>query len=300
MKGGKVLSSKMERFKAINEETGEVQELIKLGPDYMLVHKNSAQSYREKMRLEELRQNGRGRSWVACYHEPIRETSKTMTLFECGTVLKLLLYISFKDNGVLTLHNQPMKLKDIQLIIKKGETQTRTILTSLEEKNILRKEKQGRNNVYIMNPDFHSMGEILESVSFTKLFQSKTKELLEDINLNQAGVLYKILPYFHYTKCLLCLNPDEQDEAQIHFLSQEELASHIEIDVDTVSKHMKALQHKFVIAETRSGKVVNYYVHPDLMFRLPSHMNEHKDVIKARGIFEDLMLRKANEKKRLH
>ena len=202
----------MERFTAFNEKTGEIQELIKLGPDYMLVHKNSSKAYKEKMRLEELRQGGRGRNWVACYHEPIRETSKEMTLFECGTVLKLLLYISFKDQGVLTLNSQPMKLKDIQTVIKKGETQTRAILTSLEEKTILRKEKRGRNNVYIMNPDFHTMGEILESVSFTKLFQSKTKELLDDINLNQAGILYKILPYFHYTKCLLCLNPDEQEE----------------------------------------------------------------------------------------
>lgn len=292
--------TKLEKFIIINEKTGEVQDLVRMDTDYMLVHKNSSKAYKDMQRLEELKQNGRGLSWVACYHDPIRDTSKTMSLFECGTLLKLLLYINFKNKGVLTINNQPMKLKDIQSVIKKGETQTRTILSSLEEKDILRKEKEGRSNVYIVNPAFHTMGEILDSVSFTKLYQNKTKELLEGINLNQAGILYKILPYFHFTKCLLCLNPDEQNEEDIHFLSQDELAALIQVDVDTVSKHMKALQHKFAIAETRSGKVINYYVHPDLMFRLPFSSNEHKDVIKARGIFDDLMLRKANDRKKIH
>lgn len=294
------MNYKTEKFVAVSEETGEMHDFIKLGADYTLVHRNSTKAFKEKRKLEELMRTGRGKSWVACYHDPIRETSKNMTLFECGTVLKLLLFVNFQDKGVLSLNSAPMKLKDIQKVIKKGETQTRTILSNLESMKIVRKEKDGRNNYYVLNPEFHTMGEILESASFTKLYQSKTKELLEDINLNQAGILYKVLPYFHYTKCLLCANPDEQNEADIHFLSQDELAFLINVDVDTVSKHFKALQNKFVIAETRSGKVNNYYVHPDLMFRLPHQSSEHKDVIKARGIFDDLILRKTNDRKRLN
>lgn len=284
---------KTEKMKLIDAKTGEVQDVFKLGDDYALVHKNSSKAYKDLKRLEELSQGKRGRNWIACYHEPIKKTANDMTLFECGTLLKLLLYINFKDKEILTKDGKPMKLKDIKEVIKKGETQTRHIMTRLEEKGIIKKEKVGRNNVYKVNSEFHTMGEILEKVPFTKLYQGKAKELLEKINLNQAGILYKILPYFHYSKCYLCLNPNEEDDSKIQFLSQEELATLISIDPDTVLKHMKALRDQSVVLDTRSGKTVMYYVHPELMFRM---QQETKDTEAVRTMFENHEIKIKNRK----
>lgn len=258
---------KTERFKALNEETGEIQDLIRLGQDYMLVSKKSSSAFKEKQLLEDRNQQRRSRNWVACYHDPIKNKTKLLTLTECGAIMKLIPYLQFGGEGILTRNNEAMKLKDIQEILGKSKPATIKILDRLEEQGILYKKKQGRSNLYIISGEIHTIGEVLQGTLFTKLYQGRTKELLEKINLHEAGILYKILPFFHYRNYHLCLNPNEDNEEMIHYLSRTELAELIDHDEKTLYRNMMALcSHGVLIRKTASKRTL-YVIHPDLMFR---------------------------------
>ena len=218
-------SSNLKSYHLIDAETGETKSLIEMSPDYKIIHQETSDAYKKKLRLEELKQLGRGKSWVACYHEPIKNIVKEMSFTEAGALLKLLPYLQFRSEGKMIRDGKYLGLKEIEHILGKGKTQTRSILQGLEKLNVLIKVKQGRSNIYFINKLFHTMGEVLEGMRFTKLYQKRTKEILDKLKLNEAGLLYKILPYCHYSRFALCENPDEEDINLLNMLTREELAS---------------------------------------------------------------------------
>lgn len=272
----------------IDKDTGEYTDYVPLQEDYKMVHINSAQAYKERMRVDELKLVGRGKTWVACYHDPIKSVIKEMSLIEAGSLLKLLPYLRFKAEGKIAHEGETMSLKDIGSILGKGKTQTTSILDALERLKVIVKQKDGRKNAYYISKTFHTMGEVLEGMRFTKLYQKRTKEMLDKLKLNEAGILYKMLPYFHYSEYCLCSNPNEEDTNLLHMLSREELAELIGHEPETVSRYIALLTNQNVILKMTSSKSVNYYVHPDVMFR---KQTEDEKTVRMRDMFNDFFNR---------
>ncbi|MFP5111598.1 hypothetical protein ACSU64_04340 [Bacillaceae bacterium C204] len=50
------------------------------------------------------------------------------------------------------------------------------------------------------------------------------------MTIQLAGLLYAILPYFHYKTFLLCTNPNEEDDKALDPMSESELAELLGID----------------------------------------------------------------------
>jgi len=248
-------------WRLFNTETSEVKSL----ENYTIRHRNQDAAYRRKKEAE--RYSDPGRNWVAGYHDPIREVIRGLTLIEAGAIVKLLPYLRFKSEGKLIKDGKPLKQTDIQRILKRGKKATRTILDRLEEIGVISILKEGRSNVFYISAEFHSMGSVKEGESFTKLYQVRTNEITDELDLSEVGLLYKILPFFHYSEYYLCDNPDEQDPATIEHLDRDELAERIGHNVSTVSECVTKLQRKGAILSTKSGKSVRYLVHPDVMFR---------------------------------
>src|SRR5699024_7048987 len=122
------------------------------------------------------------------------------------------------DLGKLIKDGKPLKQADIQRIFKRGRTATRDILNELQAKGIISIQKEGRSNVFYISAEFHEKGSVRESESFTKLYQVRTREITDDLALHEAGILYKILPYFHYTEYYLVDNPDEEDTSKLRYI----------------------------------------------------------------------------------
>lgn len=278
----------------VDKGTGEYQDYIPMSSEYRLIHRNSSDAYKEMKRVEELRIKGRGRTWVACYHEPIKSIIKEMSLIEAGALLKLLPYLRFRTEGKITRDGDAMELKEIQQVLGKGKTQTRNILDGLENLKIIYKEKEGRRNAYYISKTFHTMGEVLEGMRFTKLYQARTKEMLDKLKMNEAGILYKMLPFFHYSEYCLCSNPDEEDITKLDMLTREELAVLIGHEPETVSRYINSLVNQNVILKMVSSKSVNYYVHPDVMFR---KQTEDEKTEKIRNLFNEFFCRLNRSKK---
>ena len=270
----------------IDNNTGETEQLVSITSDHVLLHKSSMEAYKKKKELEEQQEKNKGKNWVAGYHEPIKQISHQLELHEAGAIMKLLLYLHFKQEGKLIKEGRPLNTTEMQNIFGRKRTQTSQILKKLVSLEILEKKKEGRSTVYYINSHFHTIGEtIKKGTSFTKLYKAKATEVLEKVDLFEAGMLYKVLPYFHFQTYYLCANPDEEDLNALDHLTQEALADLIGHDVKTVSHYMSHLEDQGVLMIQKQSNTKRYLIHPDLMFR-KEFEDEHTRVVRFQ--FEQL------------
>ena len=251
------------RLNVIDIETGE---LVTDGSVYIR-SKTQDDGYQKRLEKERYIYSTRDRNWVASYHDPIERISKELSLTETGAIIKLLPYMRFKTRGKLIKDGKPLKQADIQRIFKRGKTATREILRILEEKGVIEVQKEGRANVFYISAEFHEIGNVDESERFTKLYQVRTREITEKLALHEAGILYKILPFFHYERYYLCANPNESDKDNLRYINRKELARIVGLNEDDVSRTVNKLRDLGALMSTKSGRSVRYLVHPDLMFR---------------------------------
>lgn len=269
------------KLAAIDIDTGE---LITDGSVYVR-HRSQDEGYRKKLEKER-RKSADNRQWVASYHDPISDVSRDLTLTEAGAIIKLLPYMQFKSRGKLVKDGRPLKQADIQRIFKRGKDATREILSKLAEKGVISVRKEGRSNVFFISAEFHEMGNVREGEKFTKLYRVRTREITDSLDLNEAGILYKILPYFHYSEYYLVSNPDEPDVSKLRYIGRNELAELIGMFRQDLTDAVRKLRNKGALMSTHSGRTVRYIVHPDVMFR-QSIETEWTDAV--RKLFEPHM-----------
>lgn len=275
----------------INLETGEIGRLVPLDSGYEVIspeQKAARTAYFKRQHAADIRSTMR---WVACYHDTIRSITEDLTLTEAGALIRLLPYLRFKSGGRLIENGNPLKQADIQRIIGRGKRVTIDILTRLEKLGVITKETNGRANEYLISVEFHTYGSVTDGARFTKLYQYYANEITQELGLNEVGLLYKILPYFHYRTFYLCANPDEGDETLIDHLTREKLAESIGHEPDTVTRLVNRLQANGVIMSTKSMNSVNYIVHPDVMYRQDSVDVEYTEAV--RKMFAQHRRRKA-------
>lgn len=252
----------MSNLRVIDVSTGELQ-----GAEYSIRHRNQDAAYRDIAEKERYLFATKERHWVASYHDPIEEISRELSLTETGAIIKLLPYMRFRTRGKLIKDGKPLRQSDIQRIFKRGKTATIDILRTLEEKDVISVLKEGRSNVYFISARFHEMGGVKESERFTKLYQVRTREITDELALHEAGILYKIIPYFHFDRYYLCANPNEPDREKLRYINRKELAEIAGLNEDDVTRTVSKLRRLGALMSTKSGNTVRYLVHPDVMFR---------------------------------
>lgn len=270
--------------RGINPETGEIGHFVPYDAGYEIVSAEQREQRRKWYAREKAAARRLEMRWVACYHDAIQAITKDLTLTEAGALIRLLPFLRFKSDGALVKDGKPLKQADIQRIFKRSKANTTAILKRLESLGVIKREAVGRSNEYYISVEFHTFGSVREGARFTKLYQFHANEITSDLDLNEIGLLYKILPYFHYKTFYLCANPDEPDEFAIQHLTREELAAAIGHDPDTVTTIVNRLQSKGVIMSTKAWRTTHYIVHPDVMYRQEGEDIEYTAAI--RKMFE--------------
>ncbi|MFL6560594.1 MAG: hypothetical protein ACJ8MO_31330, partial [Bacillus sp. (in: firmicutes)] len=188
------------------------------------------------------------------------------SLIEAGAMIKIMLQLRINGDGKLLkgslVKPEPMKKADIARVLGRGKSATNALIDRLVSLDLLEDRLDG----FYVNKQFHSMGGKIADEVFTKVYTVRAKEIIDDLKLNEIGMLYKIIPFFHYSEYYLCVNPNV-DKAFIEYIGRETLAESIGHDVATVSKVMGRLQSVGAILVTGTRKESRYLVHPDLMFR---------------------------------
>ncbi|TCP68267.1 replication/maintenance protein RepL [Baia soyae] len=278
----------MDKNSYIDLGTGEV----KSKREYKLQNIKQSQEYKKMLKREEYRDRQRSRKWIACFHQPIQKLSEVLELHELGVVMNLLPYTKFKGNGKLVKDGEVMRIADIREVIGRTKRSTITIMNKLEGLNVILKRKERNRNIYSLNPHYHSIGKLLHSDPFTKVYQLAARKMLRNLTLKQAGILYKILPHFHYQTYYLAHNPNEADLNEIKHMNQRELAQAIHEDVRTLRTHMKALQSEGFIMIQKLSNTDAFIVNPDIMFRKDVE-DEYTDVVREQ--FYRLQLKRSQE-----
>lgn len=218
-------------------------------------------------------------AYINCYHDPISSLNDILKIHELGALLKLLPYMKRNHNGGLVLEGRSMGIDEISAVIKKTKRPTIRIVDALLKANVLSANKEGKRNVYRVNPLYHSFGNDIASGMYTKLYQTKTRISIESVSLQAAGLLYKTLPYFHYSRYYLCANPNERKGGLIQHLTQNELARLINEEISVVSTHMRELiRAGFIMRSEAFGNVV-MRVNPEVMYRKKVYDTEAERII---------------------
>lgn len=235
--------------------------------------------------------NTRGKtSYIECYHDPIKLLNNVLRIHELGALLKLLPYMKRPLNGKLELNKRLMGITEIASVIKKTQRPTTRIIESLVTTGVMLVEREGKRNVYAINPLYHAFAGGLDTGHYTKLYQTKTRISIADVSLQAAGLLYKTLPYFHYSRYYLCANPNERSGGLIQHLTQNELARLIGEDPMVVSRSMRELiSAGFIMRQSAYDNEV-LRVNPEVMYRKKALDDEA-----IRLISEFTELKNANE-----
>lgn len=274
----------------VDKETGEIKYLAS-AHTHVITSKRQRDAYKKAKQKELYRAIQRSKNWVACYHDPIRELSARLTIEQLGALIKLLPFMRMNHGGKLIFKGgQGMTINEIQEVINKSKRQTRDLVKALVKVGVVLRKKEGRTYIHFISEKYHTMGKTHE-IPFTKLFNRFARLKLEKLTLQEAGLLYLVLPYFHKDTYLLCNNPYEIDRDLIDPMTREELAALLKMDVRTVSRYMNSLVRHGIVMRVSAYNVVNFIVHPDFMFRSDIETDYTEEV---RTRFKDL--RKTAEK----
>ncbi|MFJ7664149.1 hypothetical protein ACIQXW_17480 [Lysinibacillus sp. NPDC097162] len=267
-----------------NEETGEVLERFRMVSEE---DDKKAQRQREGLKKAQLREEARNKrgndlEFIQCIQEPLTKLVSEPELIECGYFMRLLSHMRQKNGGLLTDGKEPLKQAKIQKIFDKGDRRTREILTRLEEVGLIKSQLVKRSKVYYVNEVFHTRGKQKgKKAHFVKLMKDELDKNIRRLSNEALGLLYKIIPFFHYKNFMLTTTPNETDLDKVKALSLAGLAKLLNHDEDTIDKYMNELNDNGVVLYTKTKKSHVCYVHPDVLWSDTESNTDKADELRA-------------------
>jgi predicted transcriptional regulator len=275
----------MAKYERIVNDQGEIGYFVPETANAIIRTPEEAERAKQFAALPKKKRFHHGRNYVVSYNDAVSEIIRDLTLIEAGAMIKIILQLRINGDGKLLkgamTDPEPMNKADIARVLGRSKSSTNALVDRLVSLELLEDKPDG----FYVNKRFHSMGGRIADEVFTKVYTVRAKEIVDNLKLNEIGMLYKIIPFFHYSEYYLCVEPNV-NKAFIEYIGRETLAERIGHDVGTVSKIMSRLQSVGAILVTGTRKEVRYLVHPDLMFRqVEGHETEWTKAV--RKLFED-------------
>jgi hypothetical protein len=253
------------RSERVNADTGELIGISQVpdGAGYSIISAEQSEIAAKKKQQKKNREKD-GKHFAMMYRE-----QPTLSLLNAGYLMRLLPYIDLGTHGKLCgALGDPLTFDDIAKIFGRQTRATVDILQELEQAGAITKRRPSRNNVFYVNPEVCRVGAKQNAKPFIKFYKVQGRELLRKLKPSEAGLLFKLAPYLHFQKLVLCKNPDSDPVNEvIEAFSREELSNELGIDLTTLKKNLKGLRAKRAILVTMPGGRCNFYAHPDIYNR---------------------------------
>lgn len=255
------------------------------------------EAYKEKLARDELGKKRKGKHYVNCFDEPIKKLYENTKGNELGALFFLIHYMQLEQDGLLIKKSKPMTIADISEILGKSIKQATRIMKKLIEANVIIKNGTTRAT-YSISKEYFIMGSFNNRGMFSRLYQMNSRKKLNKLSLEDANILLRILPWFHYQSYYLCANPSEAYAEDIKHLNETELAKIIGIDRTTLIRHLGRLMTQgYIIKIVGIGNAYVFKVNPDIMTREIDHNSLEAQV--TRREFKEIANKYEKEEKGL-
>lgn len=272
----------MTTYERIITEDGEVGRFIPDTANVVIRTEDDIKRARYFATLPTRKRFHHGRSYFMSSNEDVASIIADLSFNEAGALIKLLLTLKMNNGGRLESgEGKPLKRADLARVLGRSRKAAGEVIDRLLAIGVLLSDGE----YFVINERYHIMGRNTFNGPFTKMYTVRTRDLIADLKLNEIGLLYKIIPFFHYSEYYLCVDAD-CEASGIEYMGREGLAKAIGHAPDTVGRLMRKLQSAGAILITGTKNEVRYLVHPDLMFR-QAEGTETEWTIAVRKLFED-------------
>lgn len=90
--------------------------------------------------------------FVKVNHTEFRMLMKELDVYEKAFLVSIMMYVGYEDCSIRKDNGVPLNVKDFSDISGMSERKMFSVLSSLREKNVICKDKIGKDTVYFMNP----------------------------------------------------------------------------------------------------------------------------------------------------
>lgn len=228
--------------KILCKETGELKTLSQLEEEGYTVSISPKKSeYRAdnyvprllSVRKESSKPKQSAEGFVLAMYEStknLKERFASLNDADLGRLMYLSSFVAWSDNepGRLQFDNNKWITRyHFAELVGMSERRANDYLMRLQEANVLI-ERDG--NLY-MNEDVFYYGSAKRRVNptldFMRVYKSAIRDIYTDSGTRAAGqlsLIYSVLPYVNRATNVLCLNPNETNEAAVNFLTLKQLA----------------------------------------------------------------------------
>lgn len=217
-KGGcLIISSKKEIVKILADiETGETIEIHK-GDKLKITSLEQRNAIQKSIKTKEL--NELTKEWnsqfggfvfiLFKYSNLILEKNKEITPEDITKLFYLSTYVDY--NGFIIYEDSQMNKTTMMKILNIKKRRFDTFFKRMKDANIFIYE----NKIIKINTDYFIKGVITRDIhlnnNFTRLYINSIRFIYENVNISshsQLGIYFKLIPYIHRQRNLLCHNPD--------------------------------------------------------------------------------------------
>lgn len=131
----------------------------------------------------------------------------------------------------------PMKRKEMQLVLKLGDTAFKKFLKDVNDNNLLIEE----DGLYKLNRDYFSKGKVDKNKAYTRIYVNTVRELYEGCKPTQHKTLsyiFRLIPKIHYDTNTICHN--SSDEVPEH-MNLKEICEFLGVNSDNSTRLKKDL-----------------------------------------------------------
>ncbi|GAB3807104.1 hypothetical protein [Virgibacillus kimchii] len=297
----------MNRKIVIVDEVGHFSDEFNFD-DYEIVESNQMKIRRDRAERKQKRTLDKRGSFVFCKVNSIKQLEKSdLKLRSKSYLMQLLLYTDY-DCEPLKIGRQPLTVDEIANIWGIGNPSSH--LDNYVKMNILKKEihsEDKRKNVFTLNRDFFVMGHLKEKekkdANFIMVYHRELKNIIRRLKeieekakeqgrkvdaMIALGLLFSLLPYFHYDTYYLVKNPNYPEEGNtkidetdkwdllknpgkdLSYLTITDMgkaAGYANMNRKTINKYINWLIKAEAIIEMKKGKMKRYMLNPKLCYR---------------------------------
>lgn len=191
---------------------------------------------------------------------------QTLTIEQAGALMNLFAYMELGDSGSVKHNGKRAGKKELAKILGKSEATVKRIIGELEALGYVEAETEGRKKVYSVNTLLATRGEQVGKGYFTKLYIKRLRDALKAMTLQEAGLLFFMIPNMNTRAFVLCSNPYEMDIDKIALWTREELAEACGLSLVQVKRIISSLMKKQVIIGVKTHRTA-IVLSPELISR---------------------------------